>query len=113
LYGKYKRHQSPRTFCAELAHFIENISDSDTLQYDKFIFTKPSVSTMFGGMGLDENDSILSLYNVDISKEPSTKSNIKPQPVPTVKPNTAQLNYYIELSENDPEVRKILGEIMK
>lgn len=113
LYSKYKRHTSPRTFCLELVHFIESISDSDTLQYDKFILTKPSVSAMFGGMGLDDNDSILSLYNVDVSKEPENKSHIKPQPIPSVKPNTSQLNYYIELSENDPEVRKILGEIMK
>ena len=112
LLRQYKKQESGRRYCQSLQRFIASIGDNDVIEIDKFLSYRPSISTMFNGIGLNENDSILSLYNIDAQQLP-IKNKIEtlctsPNNVPKL-----MQNYFEEVSENDPEIRKLLGEVMR
>lgn len=123
-----------KQFCVNLFNFIGKTKDSDIIDLDTFLKHIPTVETLFCGIGVNKDDSMLSLFNCcDVPKNIFDKhdspkvtkthnssdlslSDFQKEELylsPTIKPKkTKQQNYFEEVSENDPEIRKILGEVI-
>lgn len=152
LLKQFKSHpRSGKYFCEKIYNFMSNIGDSDNIDFDTLLSCRPNVSTMFNGFGLNENDSMLSLFNLDNPAEkpkpsgagantqiiPVNDSKISPEEIarkqtlasgnvpgnsipesvlylsPTGPTKTRQQNYFVELSESDSEIKKILGDVLR
>lgn len=151
LSKQFKTHsRSGKYYCEKIYTFISNIGDTDTIDFDTLISCRPTVSTMFNEFGLNENDSMLSLFNLDnptgkiqtttnvIERSKSQVKEIKDSKIspdskhrvsgpdvvaldsdsalylsPTGSAKTKQQNYFVELSENDSEIKKILGDVLR
>jgi Zn-dependent oligopeptidase len=128
-------HRSGKYVCEKIYNFISSIGDSDTIDFDALLSCRPSVSTMFNEFGLNENDVMLSLFNLDnfTRKTRTVATNVEPPKSqvkvvkeskispeesalylsPTGSAKTKQQNYFVELSESDSEINKLLGDVLR
>jgi Zn-dependent oligopeptidase len=120
----YSIYNSKQNFCPQLIDFISK-NTLNKISFDYLIGHQVSIMPMLNNFGLDENDTLQSLYNIDntiIDKKntqhKSPKQNnfknineslyISPDTV-THKP----FNRFEQISENDPRFKERIEQVMK
>lgn len=118
-------------FCQKLTTFISENITKDTLNIGDFIGKKISPMQMLNYFGLNENDASLSLYNIGtttiqqkgLSKQQKRKTDLGVANIPRKPHNDDSLymspeiqkqqNHFEQMSENDPNIKQILNQVMR
>lgn len=82
-------------------NFIQKSTCSYKIEFERFIGKSISIEPMLKYFGLDEEDMLQSLYNLD-----------KQHGEVYTSPDDEPFNYYKSISESDPDIEEKLKKIM-
>lgn len=120
LYQLYEHSKAKSVFCCKMTEFIAKSTMKQQVNILEEFTGRPLSSThMLEYFGLGENDTLLSLYNIDPNKNVSVKSPQKNKGKdslylsPDVVQQKNKVNHFEQTSENDPKIKKMLSQVMR
>lgn len=104
-----------KEFCELLTNFISQNSQND-VNLDQFIEHPVSAIPMLSHFGHISNEISQSLYNIEMPQKNQMSQTCKPNLEPTSRSQCnrhGHINYFEQLSENDPRFKEIIDKVMK